>query len=148
MKYIPDGEVFSCPVKTSINGRIQFNTPTLYAGSKFENVCLEFENGKVELLQQNTGVEDAERSTPALNMIASFDDLGQDAGRIIRRWFEYHERLEPALNLYFAVIFNRSLYSNHRFLFLAQALEVYHRINPSFTGGVQPQQSFASASQD
>ncbi len=44
---IPDGEVFSCPVKTSINGRIQFNTPTLYAGTKFENVSLEFKDGKV-----------------------------------------------------------------------------------------------------
>ena len=44
---IPDGEVFSCPVKNSINGRIQFNTPTLYAGTKFENVALEFKDGKV-----------------------------------------------------------------------------------------------------
>jgi aminopeptidase len=44
---IPDGEVFSCPVKYSINGRIQFNTPSLYAGTKFENVCLEFKDGKV-----------------------------------------------------------------------------------------------------
>jgi aminopeptidase len=44
---IPDGEVFSCPVKTSINGRIQFNAPTIYAGTKFENVCLEFKAGKV-----------------------------------------------------------------------------------------------------
>jgi aminopeptidase len=44
---IPDGEVFSCPVKDSINGRIQFNTPTLYSGTKFENVCLEFQAGKV-----------------------------------------------------------------------------------------------------
>ena len=44
---IPDGEVFSCPVKTSINGRIQFNTPTLYSGTRFENVCLEFKDGKV-----------------------------------------------------------------------------------------------------
>jgi aminopeptidase len=39
---IPDGEVFSCPVKTSINGQIQFNTPTLFSGTKFENVLLEF----------------------------------------------------------------------------------------------------------
>ena len=44
---IPDGEVFSCPVKDSINGQIQFNTPTLYSGSKFENVRLEFKAGKV-----------------------------------------------------------------------------------------------------
>ena len=44
---IPDGEVFSCPTKTSANGVIQFNTPTLYSGSKFENVRLELKNGKV-----------------------------------------------------------------------------------------------------
>lgn len=44
---IPDGEVFSCPVKTSVNGAIQFNTPTLYSGTKFENVRLEFHNGKI-----------------------------------------------------------------------------------------------------
>ena len=44
---IPDGEVFSCPVKNSVNGAIQFNTPTLYAGTKFENVRLEFKDGKV-----------------------------------------------------------------------------------------------------
>ena len=44
---IPDGEVFSCPVKTSINGHIQFNTPTLYSGTKFENVRLVFKEGKV-----------------------------------------------------------------------------------------------------
>src|SRR5438874_12752790 len=44
---IPDGEVFSCPVKASINGRIQFNTPTLYSGTKFENVCLTFKDGRI-----------------------------------------------------------------------------------------------------
>lgn len=44
---IPDGEVFSCPVKNSVNGVIQYNTPTLYAGTKFENVRLEFKQGKI-----------------------------------------------------------------------------------------------------
>ncbi len=44
---IPDGEVFSCPVKNSVNGTIQFNTPTLYSGTKFENVRLEFNDGKI-----------------------------------------------------------------------------------------------------
>jgi len=44
---IPDGEVFSCPVKNSVQGVIQYNTPTLYAGTKFENVRLEFKDGKI-----------------------------------------------------------------------------------------------------
>jgi aminopeptidase len=50
---IPDGEVFSCPVKDSVNGRIQFNTPTLYSGTKMENVCLEFEDGKIVSAKAN-----------------------------------------------------------------------------------------------
>lgn len=44
---IPDGEVFSCPVRDSIEGVIQFNTPTIYAGTRFDNVRLEFQRGKV-----------------------------------------------------------------------------------------------------
>jgi aminopeptidase len=44
---IPDGEVFSCPAKFSGNGTIQFNTPTLYSGTKFENVRLELKDGKI-----------------------------------------------------------------------------------------------------
>jgi len=35
------------PGEKSVNGVIQFNTPTLYAGTKFENVRLEFKDGKV-----------------------------------------------------------------------------------------------------
>jgi aminopeptidase len=64
---IPDGEVFSCPVKDSINGRIQFNTPTLYSGMKFENVCLEFKDGKI--------VKAVSNNTRRLNEI-----LGTDPG--------------------------------------------------------------------
>jgi aminopeptidase len=44
---IPDGEVFSCPVKNSVQGCIQYNTPTIYSGTKFENVRLEFKDGKI-----------------------------------------------------------------------------------------------------
>jgi aminopeptidase len=44
---IPDGEVFSCPVKNSVNGVIQYNTPTIYAGTRFENIRLEFKAGRI-----------------------------------------------------------------------------------------------------
>jgi aminopeptidase len=44
---IPDGEVFSCPVKNSVQGFIQYNTPSIYSGTKFENVRLEFKDGKI-----------------------------------------------------------------------------------------------------
>jgi aminopeptidase len=44
---IPDGEVFSCPVKNSVNGHIQFNTPTIYSGTRFDHVRLEFNDGRI-----------------------------------------------------------------------------------------------------
>lgn len=44
---IPDGEVFTAPIKDSVNGKITYNAPSLYQGFTFENVCLEFENGKI-----------------------------------------------------------------------------------------------------
>lgn len=44
---IPDGEVYTAPVKNSINGKIQFNTDTLYDGVFYSNICLEFKDGKI-----------------------------------------------------------------------------------------------------
>ncbi|RMD92244.1 MAG: aminopeptidase [Calditrichaeota bacterium] len=44
---IPDGECFTAPVKESVNGHIQFNTPTIYEGTVFNNIRLEFKAGKI-----------------------------------------------------------------------------------------------------
>ena len=44
---IPDGEVFSCPVKDSVQGTVTFNADTIYQGSAFSNISLSFENGKI-----------------------------------------------------------------------------------------------------
>jgi aminopeptidase len=44
---IPDGECFSCPTKESVEGHIQFNCETLYRGTVFNNIRLEFKAGKV-----------------------------------------------------------------------------------------------------
>ncbi len=44
---IPDGEVFSCPVRDSVEGVVQFNTPSVYQGAAFDQVRLRFERGRV-----------------------------------------------------------------------------------------------------
>jgi aminopeptidase len=44
---IPDGEVYSAPVKKSVEGVIHYNTPTVYQGCSFENIRLEFRKGKI-----------------------------------------------------------------------------------------------------
>ncbi len=44
---IPDGEVFSCPTKHSVEGHVTFNAPTIYQGTAFDNIRLDFERGKI-----------------------------------------------------------------------------------------------------
>ncbi|GAB6151936.1 aminopeptidase [Desulfosporosinus burensis] len=44
---IPDGEIFTAPLKDSVNGRISYNTPSVYQGFTYETIVLEFENGKI-----------------------------------------------------------------------------------------------------
>jgi aminopeptidase len=64
---IPDGEVFSCPVKTSVEGHVSFNVPSIYQGQAFDSVRLEFNCGRV--------VNASANNTIALNRI-----LDSDAG--------------------------------------------------------------------
>ena len=62
---IPDGEVFTAPVKDTVNGTIAYNTPTIYQGTVFTDICLKFKNGKV--------VEATGSDTPKLNKILNTD---------------------------------------------------------------------------
>lgn len=64
---IPDGEVFSCPVRDSVEGEISFNAPTVYQGVAFEGIRLEFSKGKI--------VNATASNSTALNRI-----LDSDAG--------------------------------------------------------------------
>ena len=62
---IPDGEVFSCPVKESVEGVVQYNAPTVYLGSSFDNIRLVFKKGRV--------VEATSNNTRKLNQILDSD---------------------------------------------------------------------------
>lgn len=44
---IPDGEVYTAPVKDSVNGVITYNAPSMQGGKKFENISLTFKDGKI-----------------------------------------------------------------------------------------------------
>ncbi len=50
---IPDGEVYTAPVRDSVNGSISYNTPSPYQGFTFENVKLTFKDGKIVDAQAN-----------------------------------------------------------------------------------------------
>ena len=47
LRNIPDGEVFTAPVKNSVEGVIQYNVPVVYQGISFDNIRFEFEKGKI-----------------------------------------------------------------------------------------------------
>jgi aminopeptidase len=66
LRNIPDGEVYTAPVKGSVNGVISYNTPSIYSGTSFENIKLRFENGKI--------VEATSNDTKRLNEILDTDD--------------------------------------------------------------------------
>jgi len=81
---IPDGEVFSCPVKNSVNGVIQFNTPTIYSGTRFENVRLEFKDGKI--------INAASNNTKRLNEILDTDHGARYVGEFSLGFNPYIEK--------------------------------------------------------
>lgn len=63
---IPDGEVFTAPVRDSVNGYITFNLPSIYQSTTFENIYLKFEKGKI--------VEATSNYTEKLNDILDIDN--------------------------------------------------------------------------
>ena len=44
---VPDGEVYTAPVRDSINGTIAYTAPSIYNGIPFDGVRFRFENGKI-----------------------------------------------------------------------------------------------------
>ena len=69
---IPDGEVYTAPVKGSVNGVIQYNTPSEHEGFTYENIRFEFKDGKIVKATSN----DNER----LNRVLDTDDGARYVG--------------------------------------------------------------------
>ena len=69
---IPDGEVYTAPVKDSVNGTITYNTSSVQSGFLFSNVSLRFENGKI--------VEAAANDTERVNHVFDTDEGARYVG--------------------------------------------------------------------
>lgn len=50
---IPDGEIFTAPVKDSVNGVITYNTPSEYHGFTYQNVRFTFRDGRIVEAEAN-----------------------------------------------------------------------------------------------
>lgn len=80
---LPDGEVRTAPVIDSVNGIITYNTPSEYEGFTFENIRLEFKNGKI--------VNAAANDTDRINKVLDTDDGARYIG-------EFSFGLNPYIN--------------------------------------------------
>lgn len=69
---IPDGEVYTAPVKDSINGTLTYNTPSEYNSFTFEHVSLTFKDGKI--------VDCSANDTDRLNKIFDTDEGARYVG--------------------------------------------------------------------
>lgn len=69
---IPDGEVFTAPVRNTVNGVITYNTPSPYGGYVYENVRLEFSDGKI--------VQATANNTEGINKIFDTDEGARYVG--------------------------------------------------------------------
>ncbi|MDL2237498.1 aminopeptidase [Christensenellaceae bacterium OttesenSCG-928-K19] len=69
---VPDGEVYTAPVRDSVNGRITYNTPSINRGFKFENVSLNFKDGKI--------IEATANDTKRVNEIFDTDEGARYVG--------------------------------------------------------------------
>mgnify|MGYP002622752112 CR=1 FL=1 len=72
---IPDGEVFTAPVRDSASGTIRFNTPSRYQGVVYERIEFELEGGKI-VRAESPG------QTEALNRVLDTDE----GARYIGEW--------------------------------------------------------------
>jgi aminopeptidase len=69
---IPDGEVFTAPVRNSVNGVIHFNCPTIYRGQTHNDIRLTFKEGKV--------VEASSTNSAKLNEVLNSDEGARYVG--------------------------------------------------------------------
>ena len=88
---IPDGEVFTAPVRDSVNGTVQFNARTIYQGTVHDNVRLEFQQGKV--------IKAASSNTEHLNKVLDSDEGARYVGEFAIGFNPYVT--EPMLDILF-----------------------------------------------
>ncbi|USG67182.1 aminopeptidase [Brevibacillus ruminantium] len=69
---IPDGEVFTAPVRDSVNGVITYNTPSPYQGFTYDNIKLTFKDGKI--------VEATANDTEKINEVFDTDEGARYVG--------------------------------------------------------------------
>jgi hypothetical protein len=83
-------------------------------------------NREVRVIPRGFPWSETEETEEAKMMFTArdLDDLAQR----VQHWYRRSDELGSVFNLYFATLCGAAMYSEHRFLTLAQAVESYHRL--------------------
>jgi aminopeptidase len=63
---LPDGEVFTAPIRDSVNGTIRYNTRSMYLGKIYDDIAFRFKDGRI--------VESSSSRTEEMNAILDSDE--------------------------------------------------------------------------
>ncbi len=73
------------------------------------------------------GFPESAKHLSRYDMLFSFQDISADFEKCFKNWFAKSDTLKPVYNLYFGTLYNSSMYLQHEFSSLIQAIETYHR---------------------
>lgn len=88
---IPDGEIYTAPIKSSVNGVISYNAPSIQEGFTYTDIKFKFKDGKI--------IEATSNNTEKINKILDLDEGSRYIGEFALGVNPYIE--EPINNILF-----------------------------------------------
>jgi hypothetical protein len=74
-----------------------------------------------------THTSEVQKFNPYL-ILFNYDEISRSFKTIIKSWFEYVQKYQSIIDLYFGTFYQAEMYNVHRFTSLINSLEGYHRL--------------------
>lgn len=130
---IPDGEVYTAPLRESVSGYITFNTPSVYQGNYFSDVFLRFEEGKI--VDTNANI------APTLEQILNIDggaryvgEFGIGCNPFVTRPINdtmFNEKMLASIHIALGNSYKNAFNGNHS----AIHWDLVNNMHPDYGGG-------------
>ncbi|MDX5576630.1 HEPN domain-containing protein [Streptomyces sp. ID01-9D] len=112
---------------------LAIGTPTfpMEIRASSENFSQEFDGkvfrDQINIYYSNPNIPINLKDKDTHQMVLPYQYIKDDLNIILSNWFDKYELLNPVFDLYFGTMYNSSMYLQHRFSSLIQAIESYHR---------------------
>src|SRR5659263_356045 len=82
---------------------------------------------KISIFYSMNRLPDLSKQINRKEMFFQFEDISDNFEKYLNNWMKKSEILKPVYGLYFGTLYNPTMYHEHKFLSLIQAIESYHR---------------------